>query len=43
VDAFPGPKLTITVTEGASFYGEVQCNPRMVLAEPSPAAARQGA
>jgi ABC-type polysaccharide/polyol phosphate transport system ATPase subunit len=43
VDAFPGPKLTITVTEGASFYGEVQCNPRMVLADPSPAAARQGA
>jgi hypothetical protein len=36
LDASPGPKLVINVTEGASFYGEVQCNPRMVLANGAP-------
>lgn len=43
MDAFPGPKLAITVSEGASFFGEVQCNPRMMLAARSPAAAGQDA
>jgi ABC-type polysaccharide/polyol phosphate transport system ATPase subunit len=31
LDASPGPKLVIKVVEGASFHGEVQCNPRMTL------------
>ncbi|HEU4648659.1 MAG TPA: ABC transporter ATP-binding protein [Gemmatimonadales bacterium] len=42
LDASPGPKLVIKVVEGASFYGEVQCNPRMTLVSEMPAAIGHG-
>ncbi|HEU4588625.1 MAG TPA: ABC transporter ATP-binding protein [Gemmatimonadales bacterium] len=42
LDASPGPKLVIKVVEGASFYGEVQCNPRMTLVSEMPTAVGHG-
>jgi ABC-type polysaccharide/polyol phosphate transport system ATPase subunit len=36
LDAAPGPKLVVKVVDGASFYGEVQCNPRMTLTAETP-------